>query len=241
MNYEKHYNNLIEKAKRRTLTGYYEKHHIFPKCLGGEDSSDNIVNLTPEEHYVAHQLLVKIYNHSSLVHAAVMMTVSGKNNFHRSKNKLHGWLRRRLQFAAKKRIGKNNSSFGKPWYYNPKDGTAKKFLPNEVPNGWVKGRSPNILKNCLVCNKTTPTKLSNYCSKQCRYESLYKDKTRVVRTIKEKLEFADDEKVKALLANNGNIRRALFSLGLNDSGPHYRKMKILKASVYPLATNQLKG
>lgn len=61
MNYQKHYELLIERAKSRTLAGYFERHHIIPKCMGGSDEPENIANLAPEEHFVAHQLLVKIY------------------------------------------------------------------------------------------------------------------------------------------------------------------------------------
>lgn len=56
-----HYDRLIERARIRKLEGYVEKHHILPKCIGGSNDKTNIVSLTPEEHYVAHQLLVKIY------------------------------------------------------------------------------------------------------------------------------------------------------------------------------------
>jgi len=59
MNYKKHYNILMDRAKNRELKGYTEKHHIVPKCVGGNDDASNIVVLTPEEHYVAHQLLLK--------------------------------------------------------------------------------------------------------------------------------------------------------------------------------------
>ena len=91
MNYLKHYNALIERAKNRIIEEYTEKHHIVPRCLGGSDDITNLVNLTPEEHYLAHQLLVKIYpNHGQLAHAANMMCVNRPNN------KLYGWIRRRI-------------------------------------------------------------------------------------------------------------------------------------------------
>lgn len=94
MNYQKIYNHLIERAKTRTLDQYKERHHIIPRCMEGTDNLDNLVDLTPEEHYVAHQLLVKIYpENSSLVYAAKMMCLNLLGN--RSKNKLYGWLRKR--------------------------------------------------------------------------------------------------------------------------------------------------
>lgn len=39
---------------------YYEKHHIIPKSLGGNDDTDNVVLLTAREHFIAHILLPKM-------------------------------------------------------------------------------------------------------------------------------------------------------------------------------------
>lgn len=61
MNYQKIYNQLIENARNRSLTGYRERHHINPRCLGGTDDLDNLVDLTAREHYLAHRLLTEIY------------------------------------------------------------------------------------------------------------------------------------------------------------------------------------
>jgi hypothetical protein len=55
------YNNLIDRAKIRELEGYCEKHHIIPKCMGGDDSLENKIKLTGKEHFFAHLLLIKIY------------------------------------------------------------------------------------------------------------------------------------------------------------------------------------
>jgi hypothetical protein len=91
MNYAKHYQALMDRAEGRTLVGYSERHHVVPKCL--DKSSKRTVRLTPEEHYVAHQLLTRMYPDSKgLVYAAVRMT-QGSNNGTRS-NKMYGWLRR---------------------------------------------------------------------------------------------------------------------------------------------------
>ena len=101
MNYNSIYEKLITNAKSRSLDGYTECHHIIPQCLGGSDDALNLVDLTPEEHYLAHQLLVKIHpDNASLIYAARMMTVSSPKT-DRSKNKLFGWLRRKNQEAQK--------------------------------------------------------------------------------------------------------------------------------------------
>lgn len=106
MNYTKHYNNLIVRSKNRTLDGYKEKHHIIPKCMGGTDDPSNIAILTPEEHFVAHQLLVKMYpGNSKLIFAAHMMTVNSQLN--KRTNKEYGWLKqRRAEEMSKKMKGK---------------------------------------------------------------------------------------------------------------------------------------
>lgn len=87
MDYAKHYNQLMELAQNRHLEGYTELHHIIPRCMGGTDKTTNLVDLTPEEHYVAHQLLVKMYpENTSLWYAANLM---GNRN-----NKSYGWVKR---------------------------------------------------------------------------------------------------------------------------------------------------
>jgi hypothetical protein len=46
MNYKKIYDNLISRAKNRQLNEYFEKHQIIPRCMSGDDSKDNLVELT---------------------------------------------------------------------------------------------------------------------------------------------------------------------------------------------------
>lgn len=79
MNYLDIYDKLINKAlsenrKKRKREHqdfiYYEKHHIIPRCRGGEDKQENYVLLTAKEHFVAHKLLVEIFpKEYNLVHA----------------------------------------------------------------------------------------------------------------------------------------------------------------------------
>lgn len=64
--------------------------------MGGTNDKVNIAKLTHEEHYVAHQLLIKIYpDNERLVYAAIMMIPNRPNN------KMYGWLRRRYSEIRK--------------------------------------------------------------------------------------------------------------------------------------------
>lgn len=38
-----------------------EKWHVIPLALGGSDSNDNIVYLTPREHFICYKILSKLY------------------------------------------------------------------------------------------------------------------------------------------------------------------------------------
>lgn len=63
MNYETHYTNLIEKHGNisKPLIGYFERHHILPKCMKGKDNFNNLTYLSPRCHLLAHWLLMKAY------------------------------------------------------------------------------------------------------------------------------------------------------------------------------------
>jgi hypothetical protein len=91
--------------------------------LGGGNDKSNIVRLTPEEHYVAHQLLVKMnLGNRKLVHAAFMMTMG------RSNNKLYGWLR----LANAEAIGKTQKGLKRSEETRDKLSAAKKGNSNAL-------------------------------------------------------------------------------------------------------------
>lgn len=91
MNYSHIYSSLVLRAQSRSLECYTERHHILPRCMGGDNSKSNLVDLTPEEHFIAHQLLVKIHpKEDKLIYAANWMCSRVANN------KQYGWIRRKF-------------------------------------------------------------------------------------------------------------------------------------------------
>lgn len=75
MNYQRIHDAIIDRARNRKLQGYYERHHVIPRCLGGTDDKSNLVKLTAREHFVIHKLLCEIYsNEPKLVYAYWMMS-----------------------------------------------------------------------------------------------------------------------------------------------------------------------
>lgn len=106
MDYNKIYQRLISRAQTEQRVKYdgtyYECHHILPRCLGGTDDKTNLVLLKADEHYLAHQLLIKLYpDQPQLILAANMMTVS--NNGQVRNNKQYKWLREKWVNALKGR------------------------------------------------------------------------------------------------------------------------------------------
>lgn len=87
--YYKLYYTIISNAKSRVVDSscYYEKHHIIPKSLGGTNSRENLVTLTPREHFICHRLLVKFTkgDEKRKMVFALMRLFRSKNSIH-SKN-----------------------------------------------------------------------------------------------------------------------------------------------------------
>lgn len=113
MNYKKHYELLITRGQNRVLEGYVEKHHIIPRCMGGSDERENLVQLTPEEHFLAHQLLIKMYpTVTGLARATQLMTIHQTE--YRTNNKLFGWIRRKCAIDSSSQMKKWHEENGHP-------------------------------------------------------------------------------------------------------------------------------
>lgn len=111
MNYKLIYDNLINRAQNRArLNGYTETHHIIPRCMGGTNDKCNLVELTAEEHFIAHKLLAKIHpNHYGIIKAVICMGMNS-NTHERHVNKSYAWERRKM---AELQSGEGNPFYGK--------------------------------------------------------------------------------------------------------------------------------
>ena len=74
--YQKWYDQLISRARTRTIEGYVERHHIVPKSLGGTDEKSNLVKLTAREHLIAHMLLPRFVENKKPMWQAVWMMMN---------------------------------------------------------------------------------------------------------------------------------------------------------------------
>ena len=71
---------MLRAKERKTVDGYKEIHHIIPKCAKGTDNTNNLVELTAKEHFMAHLLLTEIYPKSYKLKYALWMMASMENS-----------------------------------------------------------------------------------------------------------------------------------------------------------------
>jgi len=174
VNYTNIYENIIAKAKNRKLEGYSELHHIIPKCLGGDNNQDNLISLTAKEHFVCHQLLVKIHpKNVKLIFAASAM--ARLRNVDRVGCKEYSWLRSRLSEAKKTGEFITCVCGEKVWKtpHKKKTKNGGKYCSKECA---YKYRSPckprtGSIKMCECCSKEfycSPSVSQKFCSRSCK-------------------------------------------------------------------------
>ena len=107
--YTKCYYRLINNAINREISQnlYLEKHHIIPKSLGGNNKKENLVKLTPREHFICHLLLTKMLNKDDsqkMIYALWQMTKQ-KNKHQLERYKVTG----RVYDIIRKNFSKTHS------------------------------------------------------------------------------------------------------------------------------------
>lgn len=128
MNYKKNYYDYINYVKtlnrNKNDGNYYEKHHIIPRSLGGDDSKDNLVLLTAREHFLAHYLLWKFNPCRQTAYAFRTMLYMANSNQNRTYKMVSSkvYQRLKIQYAEyvslankgnKSRLGKHLSEESK--------------------------------------------------------------------------------------------------------------------------------
>lgn len=131
--YSTTYFRIIERAQNRTILGYNERHHIIPRCMGGQDDSSNIVPLTAREHFICHLLLIRMvedeYKHK-MVYAAWQQSRPRSYTELKVTNRIYNTLREQLSESYK---GRKRAPFSETAKANMRAGASnrKKVLMTE--------------------------------------------------------------------------------------------------------------
>lgn len=115
--YTKWYYDIVSNAKsqgrKKNKETYYERHHIIPKSLGGNDTKENLVLLTAREHFICHVLLVKMTFEKNKMRMAYALyrlsSPKSKNHKERYFSKIYAKNRENLREYIS---GKNSYMYG---------------------------------------------------------------------------------------------------------------------------------
>ena len=148
--YTKWYRNIVLISSKHNPEGYYERHHIIPKCLNGTDKKDNIIKFSARKHFLCHWLLTKMVKkdsneYYSLYKAFILMSGQTKNQErYIIPSILFEKLRKEVaRINSIQQSGEKNSNYGKIWISNFQLKETKMIYSNEMEKynktGWVKG------------------------------------------------------------------------------------------------------
>ena len=90
---------------------YHERHHILPRCMGGTNDPENLINLFAREHFEAHRLLaLENPDNPKIIHAWWMMSTVTKSN------KKRVTVTSEEYEEARKALSQAISGENNPWY-----------------------------------------------------------------------------------------------------------------------------
>lgn len=169
--YTRWYYSIVSNATSRITVGYTEKHHIIPKSCSGSNSKENLVKLTPKEHFICHLLLTKMVNghnrHLMIYAFHGLKAKQSRQNRYSSKlgvtAKIYQKLKEELSIIKQSQIPWNKGKTGLPSSWNkgisPSEETKKKIRDarSNQDMSYRKGVSPSLEQ----CNKISQTLKGN--------------------------------------------------------------------------------
>tara|TARA_B110000285_G_scaffold94997_1_gene108414 strand:+ start:989 stop:1621 length:633 start_codon:yes stop_codon:yes gene_type:complete len=158
------HNNIIAKAKNRTLDCYKEKHHILPRSLGGSNDKSNLVELTAREHFIVHMLLCKFtvgVARRSMLYAFKAMSYCIKDGRdYKINSRIAQKLRSELKFSDEHKQKMSEKKLGRIIPIQ----TKLKMSLQHIKNTYLKGHNINFKdgnKHRIIIHKGTKTKRVN--------------------------------------------------------------------------------
>ena len=112
-------NNILKTRGRFGIQNEYkERHHIIPKCKGGLNESNNLIDLYAQEHYEEHKILFEDNINDFQLGLALDQFHYRKSSKNAPKIEVtkEEYERLKIEFANRQRkrfSGKNNPRYGK--------------------------------------------------------------------------------------------------------------------------------
>lgn len=167
--YEEFINNIL-KTRGRFACGdeYHERHHIVPRCMGGGNEEENLIDLYAREHFEAHRLLaLENPKNEKLVYAWTCMAFVSRNDLERYRVTAEEYEEARIALS----IANKGRYFGGnvPGRKKSKEHRMKLSESNKGKHNMSGKNNPNYgkhmseeSKNKMSNNRTNSSGKSNY-------------------------------------------------------------------------------
>ena len=171
MTYKEFIQNILDTRGRFGVPEgvYKEKHHIIPKCLGGTNDGDNLIDLYAREHFIAHKLLVE----ENPDNKSLIFALNAMSNLTVNSNKRYTPSPEEYEYARKKYSdklkevmkGEGNPNYGNHWHHteNSKRILSERFSGDKNP---MYGISLTGERNGMYGKKHTPETKAKMSKKQ---------------------------------------------------------------------------
>jgi hypothetical protein len=132
--YEEFIQNILDTRGRFNCGDeYHERHHILPKCMGGHNEKENLIDLYAREHFEAHRLLaLQNPENESLVYAWHMMSTKKDNDQKQYNITADEYEEAKIAFS-KINSGENHPNFGKHHTEEEKYNLSKRMSGKNNP------------------------------------------------------------------------------------------------------------
>ena len=91
-----------------TITSSSEWHHICPTSMGGRDHPENVVLLTPREHFICHLLLFKIGNENQIYSVVCFLNTTNEQRKSDKKIRWTKFIRKHFNKVQQKKFRERN-------------------------------------------------------------------------------------------------------------------------------------
>ncbi|MCG7944843.1 MAG: HNH endonuclease [Candidatus Thiodiazotropha taylori] len=163
----------MEEIKSRTPppSTYTETHHIIPKSLGGSDHPNNLIKLTPKEHYIAHRLLAKIHKGKMIYAFNAMISYNRLNRYYPPSSVYHR-IREETSLALREMAKDREHRQSRP-IYTP-------WGRYDTVYDLIRDNKTDLKRNAIVDRLNDPDNI--YFSYQpIPHNSVYKEKKRTTK------------------------------------------------------------
>ena len=138
--YTNWYFDLIEKCRNQKIEGYKERHHIIPRSIGGSDNTDNLVNMTARQHFIAHLLLSKMCINTKHIYSMKYALWNMVNRDSGKRTTSYQYERLRVnhsKFLSEYLTCENNPMYGKHHSLEHRERISKSSKGHKKPASYV--------------------------------------------------------------------------------------------------------